>query len=151
MSTPNLPSETIRQLIEQAKSVRQRAYAPYSHYYVGAALLGENGDIYTGCNVENAAYPVGICAERSAVVKAISEGCLAFQAVAVVTENGGTPCGECRQVLNEFNPDMLVLIADADGTLLMQKPLRELLPEGFGPANLNKERVGNRKGQRDGS
>ncbi|MBI5927708.1 MAG: cytidine deaminase [Chloroflexi bacterium] len=144
-----VPSETLQLLIEKAKTVRQRAYAPYSHYLVGAALLGDNGEIYTGCNVENAAYPVGICAERSAVVKAVSEGCLSFQAVAVVTENGGTPCGECRQVLNEFNPDMLVLIANADGTLLMQKPLHELLPEGFGPANLNKIRVN--ASERDGS
>ena len=138
MSTLVLPAETIRQLIEKAQAVRERAYAPYSHYRVGAALLAENGDIYTGCNVENAAYPVSICAERTALAKAVSEGCTSFKAVAVVTENGGTPCGECRQVLNEFNPDMVVLIADADGNLLMQRTLRELLPEGFGPANLNK-------------
>ncbi len=148
MSTLVLPAETIGQLIEKAQAVRERAYAPYSHYHVGAALLAENGDIYTGCNVENAAYPVSICAERAALAKAVSEGCTSFKAVVVVTENGGTPCGECRQVLNEFNPDMVVLIADADGKLLMQRTLRELLPEGFGPANLNKQRV---VGESDGS
>jgi cytidine deaminase len=138
---PTLTSEVIQQLIQQAAIVRDRAYAPYSNYHVGAALLGKNGTIYTGCNVENASYPTGICAERTAVAKAVSEGCLSFDAILVMTADGGTPCGSCRQVLNEFNPEMQIVVVNAEGKILLQQPLNALLPEGFGPANLHKERV----------
>ena len=99
-------------LIQMAIESRQRAYAPYSNYRVGAALLTASGRIFTGVNVENAAYPTTICAERVAVFKAVSEGERDFQAIAVVTENGGTPCGSCRQVLAEFGLDTVVLIGD---------------------------------------
>ena len=124
-------------LLEMATSARERAYAPHSNDRVGAALLGQSGKIYTGCNVENAAYGATICAERTAVVKAVSEGELVFVAIAVVTANGGTPCGICRQVLAEFSPDMRVIVADAEGRIHMECALADLLPASFGPAALN--------------
>lgn len=119
-------------LIAEARRVREQAYAPYSGYRVGAALLGRSGRIYTGCNVENAVYPLGLCAERAALVKAVSEGEREFVAIAVVTENSGTPCGACRQVLREFGEDIVVLIADTQGNYY-QTTVRELLPRSFGP------------------
>jgi len=103
------------ELIRQAIAARERAYAPYSDYKVGAALLGRSGRVYTGCNVENAVYPLVTCAERTAVVKAVSEGEREFVALAVATENGGSPCGSCRQTLREFGDDIVVLIADVTG------------------------------------
>src|SRR5687768_8042451 len=96
-------------LAQAARSARQRAYAPYSHYQVGAALLASDGSIFTGCNVENAAYPATICAERVAVTKAVSEGQTNFTAIAIATVNAGSPCGICRQVMFEFAPDLTVL------------------------------------------
>ncbi len=123
-------------LIKKASQVWQRAYAPYSNYSVGAALLAESGAIYEGVNIENAVYPLTICAERVAVFKAVSEGERAFQAIAVVTKNGGTPCGSCRQVLAEFGLDTMVLIADASGTLLGTYTVAELLPDAFGEADI---------------
>lgn len=119
-------------LIAEARRAQEQAYAPYSNYRVGAALLGRSGRIYTGCNVENAAYPLSLCAERAAVAKAISEGEREFLAIAVVTENGGAPCGACRQVLREFGEDIVVFIADTGGHC-RQFTVRELLPESFGP------------------
>jgi cytidine deaminase len=124
-------------LIDHAMNARQNAYAPYSHYKVGAALLASDGTIFLGCNVENAAYPVGICAERTAVVKAVSEGAKKFIAIAVVTEDGGSPCGMCRQTLNEFSPEIWVIAASGDGTIVFEQSLHQMLPHGFGPANLN--------------
>jgi len=103
------------ELVAQAMQARERAYAPYSGYRVGAALLGKSGRVYTGCNVENAVYPLCTCAERVAVVKAVSEGEREFIALAVVTENGATPCGSCRQTLREFGEDIVVLVVDATG------------------------------------
>jgi len=129
-------SQSDRQnLIEQAQNVRERAYAPYSNYPVGAALLGQSGRVYTGCNVENAVYPETICAERAAVVKAVSEGERDFVAVAVATRDGGSPCGSCRQVLSEFAPDLVVLMVDAAGNR-RETTIRQLLPDHFGPQNL---------------
>ena len=122
-------------LVKQAREVRKRAYAPYSNYQVGAALLGASGQIYTGCNVENAVYPEVICAERSAVVKAVSEGERDFVAIAVVTRDGGSPCGACRQVLSEFSPAIVVLIADEVGNV-RETTVSALLPDHFGPQNL---------------
>src|SRR5258708_39794423 len=127
---------TGRTLVVPAKGARQYAYAPYSKYLVGAALLAANGEIYTGCNVENAAYPATICAERVALVKAVSEGVRSFVAVAVVTENAGSPCGTCRQMLYEFAPDLAVMIADGEGTIRNETTISALLPNGFGPAQL---------------
>ena len=126
-----------RQLIQTALEGSKNAYIPYSNYRVGAALLTESGEIFTGCNVENAGYSPTICAERTALVKAVSEGHRAFQAVAVVTRNGGSPCGVCRQALFEFSPGMVVLLADLAGALHLRTTLAELLPHGFSPAKLD--------------
>lgn len=136
----NRMTDTNRQtLIQAAQAARMYAYAPYSHYHVGAALQAADGRIFTGCNVENASYPACICAERTALVKAISEGVRDFTALVVVTQNGGTPCGVCRQMLYEFAPALPVLIADADGHILHELPLNHLLPHGFGPSSLPSE------------
>ena len=123
-------------LIYRALAARQRAYAPYSHYMVGAALLTVSGRIYEGANIENVAYPVSICAERVAVFKAVSEGEKEFAAVAVVTVNGGSPCGSCRQVLAEFGLDTTVIIADKDGRVVLETTVGELLPGAFRPDDL---------------
>jgi cytidine deaminase len=131
-----LTNELRKELITNASEARKRAYTPYSHYPVGAAVLTAGGMIYTGVNVENAAYPVTICAERVAVFKAISEGENKFEAIAVVTDNGGSPCGSCRQVLAEFGLDTLVLIADGEGQLIDEVCVGDLLPGAFGPADL---------------
>jgi cytidine deaminase len=123
-------------LIASATAVRERAYAVYSSYQVGAALLATDGRIYAGCNVENANYPAGICAERSAIASAVSAGARAFSAVVVVTVNGVAPCGICRQVLNEFAPDMWVVGVDTSGHIHFERNLRELLPLSFSRADL---------------
>lgn len=123
-------------LINAAREARKWAYAPYSNYRVGAAVLTSSGRLYDGVNVENAAYPTGICAERVAVFKAISEGERNLEALAVVSSNGGSPCGACRQVLSEFGPDTIVLIANEDAIVFQETNLRELLPGAFGPADL---------------
>ncbi len=133
-------------LVVQAMTARARSYSPYSGFAVGAALLGENGIVYTGCNVENAAFGPSICAERTAVTKAVSEGCRRFAKIAIAGGKSGEapkelcpPCGVCRQVLREFcNPDELTVLlaaAEEDGTLtqLRRMTLAELLPESFGP------------------
>ena len=125
-------------LIELANEARQRAYAPYSNYQVGAALRTRSGRIFTGCNVENAAYPNSICAERVAIFKAVSEGEKEFEVIAVVTPNGGTPCGGCRQVLAEFGLDTVVLIADGEGRLVQESTVSGLLPGAFTPKDLKR-------------
>ena len=131
-----LSLETRQKLIEAAVQARQWAYAPYSNYAVGAALLTLSGKIYDGVNVENAAYPTTMCAERVAVFKAVSEGERQFEAIAVVTSNGGSPCGSCRQVLAEFGLDTIVLIATAEGRLVQEAVLGDLLPGAFTPQQL---------------
>ena len=123
-------------LIELANEARQHAYAPYSKYKVGAALRTKSGRIFTGVNVENAAYPTSICAERTAVFKAVSEGEREFEIIAVVTDNGGSPCGSCRQVLAEFGLDTLVLLADGGGKVVKETTVRDLLPDAFQPHHL---------------
>jgi cytidine deaminase len=130
--------EDYKQLIGLANESRRHAYAPYSNYTVGAALRTKNGRVYAGVNVENAAYPTGICAERVAVFKAVSEGERDFEVIAVVTDNGGSPCGACRQVLSEFGLDTVVLIADGNGKLSMETTVRNLLPEAFLPGDVKK-------------
>lgn len=122
-------------LIAKAMEAREQAYAPYSHFAVGAALLAKSGRVYTGCNVENASYGLSICAERTAVFKAVSEGERDFEALAVVTENGVTPCGACRQVLLEFGEDIQVIVADEAGGCRVFG-LQELLPEAFNSEDL---------------
>ena len=133
-----LTNDLRQKLIHQAREARQRAYAPYSNYLVGAALVSRSGRFFTGANVENAAYPTSMCAERVAVFKAVSEGEREFIAIAVVTANGGSPCGACRQVLAEFGLHITVLVADSDGRLLQESTLQELLPGAFGPGSLGK-------------
>jgi len=123
-------------LIDLANTARQRAYAPYSKYHVGAALRTKTGRIYTGVNIENAAYPHTMCAERVAIFKAVSEGEKEFEVISVVTENGGSPCGGCRQVLAEFGLDTIVLIANGEGKLMKEMTVKELLPEVFTPEHL---------------
>jgi len=132
----NLSDEERRALIDLANEARRRAYAPYSNYPVGAALRTKSGRIFTGCNVENAAYPTGMCAERVAVFKAVSEGEREFEVIAVATSNGGSPCGGCRQVLAEFGLDTLVLIADGQGHLVLETTVAGLLPGAFTPEHL---------------
>ena len=122
-------------LIALAIEARKKAHAPYSHFAVGVALLAKSGQVYTGCNVENASYGLSICAERVAVFKAVSEGEREFEAIAVVTENGVTPCGACRQVLMEFGGDIQVIVADTAGHRRVFA-LTDLLPEGFTPEHL---------------
>ncbi len=131
-----LSAETKQNLIEAARQARKWAYAPYSKFYVGAALLTASGKVYDGVNIESVAYPTTICAERVAVFKAVSEGERQFEAIAVVTSNGGMPCGACRQVLAEFGLDTLVISANADGQLLQEMTLSELLPGAFTPKDL---------------
>ncbi len=127
-----------QELIALADKARAMAYAPYSNYRVGAALLTGSGKVYTGVNVENASYGLAICAERTAAVKAVSAGERQFVAIAVVTDNGGSPCGACRQVLAEFGPQMRIILADSAGKS-REYSMSELLPDSFGPANLPKK------------
>ena len=131
-----IKKEEQQALIDLANEARRRAYVPYSNYPVGAALRTKNGRLYTGVNVENAAYPHTMCAERVAMFKAVSEGETEFEVIAVVTNNGGSPCGGCRQVMAEFGLDTLVLIADGEGTLQKVMTVSELLPEAFVPKHL---------------
>ncbi|MCB0038774.1 MAG: cytidine deaminase [Caldilinea sp.] len=126
---------TPEQLVQHALEARRRAYAPYSNYFVGAAVLAEDGVVFPGCNVENAAYPSTICAERVALTSAIANGSRRFTAIAVATSNGGTPCGACRQVMAELGLDMTVYISDEHGNFRTTS-VRELLPEYFGPEHL---------------
>jgi cytidine deaminase len=125
-------------LVELANKARLHAYAPYSNYRVGAALRTKSGRLFTGVNVENAAYPTSICAERTAVFKAVSEGELDFEIIAVVTDNGGSPCGSCRQVLAEFGLNTVVLIADGGGKVIKETTVGDLLPDAFQPHHLGK-------------
>ena len=132
------------ELISSAMEARKKAYAPYSGYMVGAAVLTNELRIYTGCNIENAAYTPTVCAERTAVFKAVSEGWRRFKAIAVVgSPKGGITqyafsCGVCRQVMREFaDADNFVVIVAKSEQDYQALTLRELLPEGFGPENLN--------------
>ena len=136
MTTIKLTDEERQFLIDLADEARRRAYAPYSRYRVGAALRTASGQVFTGVNVENAAYPTGMCAERTAVFKAVSEGEREFEVIAVVTENGGAPCGACRQVLAEFGLDTVVLIGDGEKKLLKETTVADLLPGAFTPKDL---------------
>lgn len=134
------------ELINKAIQARENSYAPYSEFYVGAALLTKEGEIFTGCNIENAAYSPGNCAERTAIFKAVSEGYKNFEAIAII---GGRsegeiqyafPCGVCRQVMMEFcDPDTFSIIVVKSKDDYMVKTLKELLPYGFGNDNLKKD------------
>jgi cytidine deaminase len=122
-------------LISAACQVRERAYAPYSNYPVGSAILAGDGRIFTGVNVENAVYGLTICAERAAVFAAVEAGVREILAVAVCTRNGGSPCGSCRQVLSEFGGNMPVWMVDDQGKI-RESSLHQLLPDVFGRQHL---------------
>ncbi len=131
-----------RELLAAAEGARQNAYAPYSHFTVGAALLCADGSVVTGCNVENASYPLGNCAERTAIFAAIAAGKRKFSALAIVGGNENKPadtlcppCGACRQVMREFcAPDFPVFLKNGNETV--KRTLSDLLPDSFGPDNL---------------
>lgn len=139
-----IDKEIIEKIIREAIKARDYAYVPYSHFMVGAALLTKDGRIYTGCNIENAAYGPTNCAERTAFFKAVSEGERSFRAIAVVGGPEGqtisgyaAPCGVCRQVMAEFcRPESFDIIVAKSADDYYVKTLRELLPENFGPGNL---------------
>ena len=131
---------TDQALVALSVEMQQRSYVPYSHFPVGAALLCTDGTVFTGCNVENAAYGSTLCAERTALVKAVSEGHTDFAAIAISSQGDDYcwPCGSCRQMLYEFNPNMTVLVANGDRNFV-SLPLYELLPHGFGPKSLEQK------------
>lgn len=144
MNNSYLSQEGIKELIGQAIEARRKSYSPYSHYQVGAALLTADGQIITGCNIENAAYGPSNCAERTAFFKAVSDGLREFSAIAIVGSPEGEaltqyayPCGVCRQVMREFcEPESFrVIVAKSEEDYRIMT-LAELLPEGFGPENL---------------
>ncbi len=132
-----------KQLCEMALDARKNAYVPYSHFSVGAALLGADGTIYTGCNVENASYPAGICAERNAIFHAVADGCRRFTAIAVA---GGAadaepkvyamPCGICRQVMSEFCGSDFIVLVVKNMSEIREYTLSDLLPHAFDPSSL---------------
>ncbi|HLS52654.1 MAG TPA: cytidine deaminase [Tissierellaceae bacterium] len=128
-----------KDLIKKAIEAKKKAYTPYSNFQVGAAVLTEDGKIYTGCNIEIASYSPTICAERTAIFKAVSEGSKKIQAIAVTGDASPTyPCGVCRQVIREFGKDAVIIIADSEDKF-KEYSLDELLPFSFGPKDLNKE------------
>ncbi|XP_077168181.1 cytidine deaminase [Paroedura picta] len=130
--------DQIQLLLDAGREAKKFAYCPYSNFPVGAALLTWDGKIFSGCNVENACYPLGVCAERTAIQKAVSEGYTKFRAM-VITSNMQeayiTPCGACRQVLREFGKHWDLYLTKADGKYIV-KTLEELLPHSFGPEDL---------------
>lgn len=129
-------------LLEQARQAMENAYAPYSHYQVGACVLCGDGRMYTGCNIENASYGLTNCAERTALFKAISEGAGDFKAIAIAAKAMPPwPCGACRQVLSEFCPDIRVLVTWGDGQTEISS-LKELLPHSFSPASGAQDHLG---------
>lgn len=139
-----MEKKVIEEMIEIAIEQLKFSYAPYSDFKVGAALLGKNGKIYTGCNIENVAYTPTNCAERTAFFKAVSEGEREFQAICIVGGKFGkiteytAPCGVCRQVMTEFcNPEEFQVILAINKEDYQMYTLKELLPQGFGPMNLN--------------
>ena len=139
----NLEKSMISKLIETAMEQLKFSYTPYSNFKVGASLLTKNGQIYTGCNIENAAYTPTNCAERTAIFKAVSEGEREFAAIAIVggkgdlPDNYAYPCGVCRQVMMEFcDPKTFRVITAISEDEYLDKTLEEMLPYGFGPSNL---------------
>lgn len=126
-----LTDDKRNKLIQVALNARNWAYAPYSNYKVGAAVLTNSGRVYDGVNVENAAYPATMCAERAAIFKAVSDGERNFDAVVVATENAGAPCGTCRQVMAEFGLDTTVILVNDQGEIVQETDVRNLLPGAF--------------------
>jgi len=118
-----MTEDKIKKLVKVASEAREKAYVPYSNFKVGAALLTKDGEIYTGCNVENSSYGLSNCAERTAIFKAISEGEMEFEAIAIVadTKRACPPCGACRQVIVEFGKDIEVIMSNLDGDIIVKK------------------------------
>lgn len=126
-------------LIKKALEAKEKAYVPYSNFSVGAAVLTESNEVYTGCNIEIASYSPTLCAERTAIFKAVSEGELKVKAIAVVGDTKYTyPCGVCRQVIREFGKDALIIVANSEDDY-KEYTLDELLPYSFGPEDLGKD------------
>lgn len=132
---PTLDQALVEELVQHALQAYDLSYSPYSSFPVGAALLTRSGRVITGCNIENASYGLTVCAERVAIWKAVSEGETEFDALAVVTGNGESPCGACRQVMAEFAPVMSVIIADSTGGYRVTT-VSDLLPDAFLPGHL---------------
>jgi cytidine deaminase len=132
-----LNDDRIEELIALAKEASAKAYCPYSKFRVGAAVQTTSGEVYTGCNVENASYGLTICAERNTIFHSVAEGKKSIAAVVIYTptKTPSAPCGACRQVINEFGPKARVICA-CDSPQRIDKPLSELLPDAFGPRNL---------------
>ena len=134
-----LSREERERLVVAAMEVRRRAYAPYSRFRVGAAILGQDGSMHVGCNVENASYGLTLCAERAAVASAIARGSHQWRAIAIASRGGVTPCGACRQALREFASDLLVICVDATNGSHKEYRLADLLPHAFGGGSLDIE------------
>lgn len=129
---PDLPNEVRDKLVAAAIAARAKAYAPFSNYHVGAAILDDRGRVFAGVNVENSSYGLTICAERTAAGAAITDGAKQFEAVAVATPGAASPCGACRQFLYEFGPEAIILLVDSEtGEVAQTTRLSELLPNGF--------------------
>lgn len=126
--------EAMEELVAAARAVRENAYCPYSGYRVGAAIRDERGDIHTGCNVENISYGATICAERGAIMKMVAAGGRTVREIAIVTKDGGTPCGMCRQVLAEFAPDDATLFLVDESGAIKTAMLMLIFPDAFASA-----------------
>lgn len=132
-----ISEEVLAELIAKARSVSENAYCPYSKFRVGAAILAGEGQIFSGCNVENASYSMSMCAERNAIFQMVAHGIRELHAVVIYTptQTPTAPCGACRQVIHEFGADALV-VSVCDGPDILRKRLPELLPDAFGPHNV---------------
>ncbi|KAM9409557.1 cytidine deaminase b [Pholidichthys leucotaenia] len=143
MHVEELSNEMVKTLIQKSQEAKKKAYCPYSKFRVGAALLTDDGCVFTGCNVENACNNLGVCAERNAMSKAVSEGYRSFKAIGIASDMSGqfiSPCGGCRQFMREFGLHWDVYLSKPDGSFL-KKTVDELLPVSFGPEDLSMEKV----------
>ncbi|XP_040015045.1 cytidine deaminase b [Xiphias gladius] len=139
----HLSQETVKELIHQSQEAKKQAYCPYSKFRVGAALLTPDNSVITGCNVENACYNLGLCAERNAISRAVSEGYRTFKAIAIASDLSDqfiSPCGGCRQFMREFGSSWDVYLSKPDGSTL-KMTVDELLPVSFGPQDLSMKKV----------
>lgn len=133
---PELKTQEIERLVRSAIEVRDQAYAPHSHFYVGAALMTDTGDIVIGCNVENASYALTICAERVAASTAVAAGHRSWKALAIASLGGVMPCGACRQFLAEFGLDVTIIVVDVLNGARQTRKLSQLLPDAFDATSL---------------
>jgi cytidine deaminase len=132
-----LSESDFKKLLSRAMEARENAYAPYSNYAVGAALMSSTGEIFAGANVENAAYSITMCAERSALFNAVSNGIRELKAIVIVTDNGGVSCGSCRQAISEFGKDVELIFTTSQGEIVLETTTFDLLPHSFGPEDLS--------------